>query len=76
MVEPKNAFDRGEWSMFKRITNVCFEKEYYFLAEDGTVYSRLSHQELADKEAAYDEFCRHLLQGEGEIEFDYEAEVE
>ena len=61
MVEPKNDFDRGEWSMFKRITNVYFEKEYYFLEKDGTVYSRLSHQTLSDKETAYDEFCRELL---------------
>ena len=61
MVEPKNDYERGEWSMFKRITNVYFEKEYYFLAENGTVFSRLSHQTLADKETAYNEFLRHLL---------------
>lgn len=61
MVEPKNEFERGEWSMFKRITNVYFEKEYYFLAENGTVFSRLSHQTLANKETAYNEFFKYLL---------------
>lgn len=61
MVEPKNDFDRGEWSMFKAITNVYFEKEYYFLEENGTVYSRLSHRTLANKDDAYNEFVRHLM---------------
>lgn len=62
MCEPKNDYERGEWSMFKRMTDFHFEKEYYFLAKDGTVYSRLSHQTLADKETAYEEFFRHLLE--------------
>ena len=61
MTEPKNDYERGKWSMFKRMTNVYFEKEYYFLAENGTVYSRLSHQNLANTETAYNEFFRHLL---------------
>lgn len=56
MTEPKNEFERGAWLMFKRITNVYFEKEYYFLGDDGTVYSRLSHKILPSKEEAYDEF--------------------
>ena len=73
MTEPKNDFDRGEWSMFKRMTNVYFEKEYYFLEEDGTVYSRYSHKTLADKKEAYNEFFR-IFSGEEEIDFDYEAE--
>ena len=60
MVEPKNDFDRGAWLMFKSITNVYFEKEYYFLAIDGTVFSRLSSQTLDSKQAAYDEFFRYL----------------
>jgi hypothetical protein len=56
MTEPKNEFERGEWLMFKRITNVYFEKEYYFLGDDGTVYSRLSHKILQSKDEAYNEF--------------------
>ena len=60
MVEPKNEFERGVWLMFKRITNVYFEKEYYFLGDDGTVYSRLSHKILPSKEEAYDEFILTL----------------
>ena len=61
MVEPKNDFERGEWSMFKLITNVYFGKEYYFLESDGTVYSRLSHQTLADKLSAYNEFAEYMM---------------
>jgi hypothetical protein len=60
MVEPKNDFERGEWLMFKRITNFYFEKEYYFLEKDGTVYSRFSHQTLPNKEEAYAEFLMVL----------------
>ena len=60
MVEPKNEFERGVWLMFKRITNVYFEKEYYFLGDDGTVYSRLSHKILPNKEEAYNEFILTL----------------
>ena len=60
MVKPSNDFVGGEWSMFKRITDVYFEKEYYFLEKDGTVYSRLSHQTFADMNTAYDEFLRYL----------------
>ena len=61
MVEPKNDFERGEWSMFKLITNVYFGKEYYFLESDGTVYSRLSHQTLVDKLSAYNEFTEYIM---------------
>ena len=76
MVEPKNDFERGAWLMFKSITNVYFEKEYYFLAKDGTVYSRLSSQTLSDKQTAYNEFYRYLQTESAEIDFDYEAENE
>ena len=62
MCELKNDYERGEWSMFKRMTNLYFEKEYYFLEENGTVYSRLSHQKLTNKETAYNEFFRHLVE--------------
>lgn len=34
---------------------------YYFLSEDGTVYSRYSHETLADKEEAYNEFFRIFM---------------
>lgn len=61
MVEPKDAFECGEWSMFKHITNVYFGKEYYFLETDGTVYSRLSHKTLADKKTAYNEFLEYVM---------------
>jgi hypothetical protein len=52
--------------MFKRITNAYFEKEYYFLGDDGTVYSRLSHKILPSKEEAYIEFILTLNSWEAE----------
>ena len=61
MVEPKNDYERGEWSMFKRFTNAYFEKECYFLHENGVVYSRLTHQMLGNKEMAYNEFFKHYM---------------
>lgn len=60
MVKPSNDFAGGEWSMFKQITDVYFQKEYYFLEKNGTVYSRLSHQTFANKESAYNEFFEYL----------------
>ena len=33
---------RGEWDMFELITSAYFGKQYYFLQEDGIVYSRQS----------------------------------
>lgn len=68
MVEPKDEFDCGVWLMFKRITNAYFEKEYYFLSDDGTVYSRLSHQILPNKEEAYNEFI--LTISSCEVDYD------
>ena len=61
MVELKSDFERGEWSMFKQITDVYFGKEYYFLESNGTVYSRLSHQTLRDKQTAYNEFAEYVM---------------
>jgi hypothetical protein len=52
----KNGYDKGEWEMFSLITSAYFGKQYYFLEDNGTVYSRLSHKALATKQDAYNEF--------------------
>lgn len=51
----KVAYDAGEWYMFARITGVYHGKQYYFLQEDGMVYSRHSCKYMS-REEAYQEF--------------------
>lgn len=33
---------RGEWDMFELITSTYYGKQYYFVQDNGTVYSRAS----------------------------------
>jgi len=49
------AHDAGEWEMFELITSAYHGKQYYFLQENGTVYSRDSCKYIS-KEDAYKEF--------------------
>ena len=49
------AHDAGKWEMFELITSVYHGKQYYFLQENGTVYSRDSCKYIS-KEDAYKEF--------------------
>ena len=39
------------WELFELITGVWHGKQYYFLNEDGTVYSRASHKNMGQDEA-------------------------
>ena len=43
------------WNMFELITSVYYGKQYYFLQDDGLVYSRKSHKYMTE-DAAIDEF--------------------
>ena len=61
-VEVANAEDR-EWELFDLITSVWYGKQYYFKQEDGTVYSRATHQYMLFDQAV-DEFAQHIS-GEG-----------
>lgn len=55
-----NEFDDGEWAMFDLITSVWFGKRYYLQDKDGTVFSKLSHRALRNKESAYAEFLDNI----------------
>ena len=48
-------YELGEWDMFELITSAWYGKQYYFLDQDGYVYSRLSHTSM-EKEKAVQEF--------------------
>ena len=52
-------FERGRWDMFVGMTNFYYGKQYYFLQDDGTVYSRQSGKYMSVEEA-YKEFSRTL----------------
>lgn len=45
------------WEVFETITSTYYGKQYYFLQDDGTVYSRYSGESMTF-EQAMDEFCR------------------
>ena len=47
----KRSYEEGEWDMFELVTSVFFCKQFYFLQEDGTVYSRLVGKRLSREEA-------------------------
>lgn len=52
----------GEWDMFNLITSVYFGKQYYFLEDDGIVYSRQSHKHMK-REKAIQEFLDIIGEG-------------
>ena len=53
------AYERGEWNMFVAISNTYHGKQYYFLQDNGTVYSRDSGGYMSVQEA-YDEFIKKV----------------
>lgn len=55
----RSQYEKGEWDMFSLITSVWHGKEYYFLQDDGSVYSRESGKCLTKAEA-YDEFLGQI----------------
>lgn len=54
-------YEKGEWNMFELITSIWYGKQYYFLEENGIVYSRASCNYMS-REEAYQEFLD--MQGE------------
>ena len=50
-----DEYEQGSWDMFIRITNAYFGKQYYFMQDNGTVYSRYSGTYVT-KEDAIEEF--------------------
>ena len=55
----RSQYEKGEWDMFELITSAWNGKQYYFLQDDGSVYSRESGKYLTKAEA-YDEFLNQI----------------
>ena len=56
-----NDYERGRWDMFVEITNADFGKQYYFLQDNGTVYSRHSCRYM-NIEEAYHEYIHYCVE--------------
>lgn len=54
-------YEQGRWDMFNLMSCWYWGKQYYFLQDDGTVYSRYSGSYMT-VEQAYQEFG-HILEG-------------
>lgn len=54
---PMTEFERGEFEMFELITSTYHGKQYYFLQDNGMVYSRESGKEMVMDDAV-SEFLR------------------
>lgn len=59
-------FEKGRWDMFESVTSAMYGKQYYFLQENGRVYSRESGKEMCVSDA-YDEFFSWIERGWAEI---------
>lgn len=59
LVFDRGQYDKGyadgEWELFTLITSAYYGKEYYFIQDDGTVYSRASCKYMK-KDDAISEF--------------------
>ena len=59
---PMTEFELGEFEMFEVITSVYYGRQYYFLQDNGMVYSGESGKEMVMHDAV-SEFLR-ILEGE------------
>ena len=55
----KDRFKDGQWDVFELITSAYFGKQYYFVQNDGSIYSRYSHKCMSFDEAMI-EFCSFI----------------
>lgn len=51
----REQYKKGEWDMFRLITSAYFGKQYYFVEDNGIVYSRETHKYMT-KDDAISEF--------------------
>ena len=61
MSEYDKGFRDGKWEMFVSISTTYHGKQYYFLQEDGLVYSRESCQYMT-REEAINEFLWRIVE--------------
>ena len=56
---PMTEHERGQYEMFELITSAYYGKQYYFLQDNGMVYSRACGKEITFSEAV-SEFMREI----------------
>ena len=54
-----SEFEMGQWDMFITISSAWHGKQYYFLQDNGWVYSRKSCKYMT-VDQAYDEFMNEI----------------
>lgn len=54
-----SQYELGQWDMFITLSSAWHGKQYYFLQDNGWVYSRKSCQFMT-VEQAYEEFAKEI----------------
>lgn len=54
----------AEWELFQRITDAYYDKQMFFLQDDGSVYDREEAVYHSSTDAAIDAFIRRISEGE------------
>ena len=57
--DPFSKYEAGQWNMFEMLSTAYYYKQYYFLQNDGSIYSRKSNKYMTCEEA-YNEFIKTL----------------
>jgi hypothetical protein len=53
----------AEWGLFQRITDAYYDKQVFFLQDDGSVYDREEAVYHSSTDAAIDAFIRRISDG-------------
>ena len=60
----------AEWELFQRITDAYYDKQMFFLQDDGSVYDREEAVYHSSTDAAIDAFIRRISEGEDDGKID------
>ena len=60
----------AEWELFQRITDAYYDKQMFFLQDDGSVYDRVEAVYHSSTDAAIDAFIRRISEGEDDGKID------
>ena len=60
----------AEWELFQRITDTYYDKQMFFLQDDGSVYDRMEAVYHSSTDAAIDAFIRRISEGEDDGKID------
>ena len=54
-----SQYELGQWDMFVTLSSAWYGKQYYFMQDNGLVYSRKSHLTMT-KDDALNEFLKEI----------------